>query len=321
MTGDHQVVEVWDSQGDVVEGMQISRKKEVKAYVNIMYGCDNFCSYCIVPYTRGRERSRRPEDIVEEIRQLAFEGTKEVMLLGQNVNSYGNNIDDPVDFADLLKMVNEIEGIERIRFMTSHPKDITQKLIETMAEADKVCEYLHLPIQSGSNVILKNMNRKYTKEHYIDIIERAKALMPELGITTDIILGFPGETESDFIDTVDMIKTIKYDSAFTYLYSKRTGTPAATHDHQVTEEDKHDRMTRLLAVLNPMIHEKMRTFDGKTVEILVEGPSKTSDELLMGRTRQNQIVNFIGDASLIGKLVNIKITKPKKFSLFGEVVE
>lgn len=321
LTGDHQVVEVWDSQGDVVEGMQISRKKEVKAYVNIMYGCDNFCSYCIVPYTRGRERSRRPEDIVEEIRHLALEGTKEVMLLGQNVNSYGNNIDDTVDFADLLRMVNEIEGIERIRFMTSHPKDITQKLIETMAEADKVCEYLHLPIQSGSNVILKNMNRKYTKEHYIDIIERAKALMPELGITTDIILGFPGETESDFMNTVDMIKTIKYDSAFTYLYSKRTGTPAATHDHQVTEDDKHDRMTRLLAVLNPMIHEKMRTFDGKTVEILVEGPSKTSDELLMGRTRQNQIVNFKGDASLIGKLVNIKITKPKKFSLFGEVVE
>lgn len=315
-----QVVEVWESQGDVVEGLHANRKREIKAFVNIMYGCDNFCAYCIVPYTRGRERSRKPEDIIREIEELAANGTKEVMLLGQNVNSYGLNLDEPVDFADLLRMVNDIEGLERIRFMTSHPKDITQKVLDTMAEGKKICEYLHLPIQSGSNPILKKMNRKYTKEQYLDIVERARKLMPELGVSTDIILGFPGESQTDFMETIDVIKQVGYDSAFTYLYSKRTGTPAATHENQVSEDDKHERMNYLLSVLNPMIEMKMKSFMDKEVEVLVEGYSKSSKEILMGRTRQNHTVNFEGTPSHIGKIVKVKITKPRRFSLFGEII-
>ena len=318
LTGKGQVVEVWDTEGDVIEGMRSNRKKEVKAYVNIMFGCDNFCTYCIVPYTRGRERSRKLEDIVEEIRSLALNGTKEVMLLGQNVNSYGKTLENPADFADLLLAVNAIEGLERIRFMTSHPKDISQKLIETMAAADKVCEYLHLPVQAGSNSVLKRMNRRYTREQYLDILERARGLMPELGVTTDIIMGFPGETDEDFAETVDIVKRVGYDSAFTYLYSIRTGTPAAKFEDQVPEDVKHARITELLSVLNPMVEEKMHSYEGKSVEILVEDFSKSSKAVLMGRTRNNLTVTFEGDAELIGKLVMVKITKPKKFSLFGE---
>ena len=318
LTGKGQVVEVWDTEGDVIEGMRSNRKKEVKAYVNIMFGCDNFCTYCIVPYTRGRERSRKLEDIVEEIRSLALNGTKEVMLLGQNVNSYGKTLENPADFADLLLAVNAIEGLERIRFMTSHPKDISQKLIETMAAADKVCEYLHLPVQAGSNSVLKRMNRRYTREQYLDILDRARGLMPELGVTTDIIMGFPGETDEDFAETVDIVKRVGYDSAFTYLYSIRTGTPAAKFEDQVPEDVKHARITELLSVLNPMVEEKMHSYEGKSVEILVEDFSKSSKAVLMGRTRNNLTVTFEGDAELIGKLVMVKITKPKKFSLFGE---
>jgi tRNA-2-methylthio-N6-dimethylallyladenosine synthase len=318
LTGKGQVVEVWDTEGDVIEGMRSNRKKEVKAYVNIMFGCDNFCTYCIVPYTRGRERSRKLEDIVEEIRSLALNGTKEVMLLGQNVNSYGKTLENPADFADLLLAVNAIEGLERIRFMTSHPKDISQKLIETMAAADKVCEYLHLPVQAGSNSVLKRMNRRYTREQYLDILDRARSLMPELGVTTDIIMGFPGETDEDFAETVDIVKRVGYDSAFTYLYSIRTGTPAAKFEDQVPEDVKHARITELLSVLNPMVEEKMHSYAGKSVEILVEDFSKSSKAVLMGRTRNNLTVTFEGDAELIGKLVMVKITKPKKFSLFGE---
>ena len=318
LTGKGQVVEVWDTEGDVIEGMRSNRKKEVKAYVNIMFGCDNFCTYCIVPYTRGRERSRKLEDIVEEIRSLALNGTKEVMLLGQNVNSYGKTLENPADFADLLLAVNAIEGLERIRFMTSHPKDISQKLIETMAAADKVCEYLHLPVQAGSNSVLKRMNRRYTREQYLDILDRARGLMPELGVTTDIIMGFPGETDEDFAETVDIVKRVGYDSAFTYLYSIRTGTPAAKFEDQVPEDVKHARITELLSVLNPMVEERMHSYEGKSVEILVEDFSKSSKAVLMGRTRNNLTVTFEGDAELIGKLVMVKITKPKKFSLFGE---
>ena len=315
-----QVVEVWENQGDVVEGLHANRKRDIKAFVNIMYGCDNFCAYCIVPYTRGRERSRRPDDILQEIQELAANGTKEVMLLGQNVNSYGKNLETPIDFADLLRMVNDIEGLERIRFMTSHPKDITQKLLETMAEGDKICEYLHLPIQAGSDRILYKMNRKYTKDQYLDIVNRARQLMPELGVSTDLMLGFPGEDDSDFMETIDVIKQVGYDSAFTYLYSKRTGTPAATHEGQVTEEKKHEHMDYLLGVLNPMIEERMLTFKDREVEVLVEGFSKTSKSVLFGRTRQNHSVTFEGDPSYIGKVVTVKITKPKRFSLFGEII-
>jgi len=315
-----QVVEIWDNEGDVIEGLAITRKKEIKAYVNIMYGCDNFCAYCIVPYTRGRERSRKPEDILEEVRMLAASGTKEIMLLGQNVNSYGGKMDTDMDFADLLAKVNEIEGIERIRFMTSHPKDLSQKLIETMAKSERVCEYLHLPVQAGSNAILKKMNRKYTQEQYLDIISRAKALMPNLGLSTDIILGFPGETEEDFQDTMHLVKTVGYDAAFTYLYSIRTGTPAATFENQVSDEVKHDRIKRLLEVLNPSITIRMQAMQDQVVEVLVEDYSKSSRDVLMGRTRSNLTVTFEAPGELIGKLVDIKITRPKNFSLHGEVV-
>lgn len=320
LSGKGQVVEVWENEGDVVEGMKSIRKKELKAYVNIMYGCDNFCTYCIVPYTRGRERSRKVEDIVEEITSLALNGTKEVMLLGQNVNSYGKTLESETDFADLLVAVNAIEGIERIRFMTSHPKDISQKLLETMANADKVCEYLHLPVQAGSNEVLKRMNRRYTREQYLDIVSRARKLMPDLGITTDIIMGFPGETDADFQDTVDMIKEVGYDSAFTYLYSIRTGTPAAKFEDQVSEEVKHARITELLSILNPIVEARMKSFEGKVVEVLVEDYSKKSNDSLMGRTRNNLTVTFDGSADLIGKLAQIKITRPKQFSLHGELV-
>lgn len=321
LTGKGQVVEVWEKEGDVVEGLRSVRKKTVKAYVNIMYGCNNFCTYCIVPYTRGRERSRKVEDIVDEVRTLAEAGTREVMLLGQNVNSYGKTLETPVDFADLLMAVNEIEGIERIRFMTSHPKDISQKLLDTMAKADKVCEYLHLPFQAGSNNVLKRMNRRYTREQYLDIIHRARALMPDLGVTTDIIMGFPGETDEDFEDTLDIIKRVGYDSAFTYLYSIRTGTPAATYEDQVPEDVKHARITELLGILNPIVNERMKSFDGKVVELLVEDFSKSSKDILMGRTRNNLTVTFDGTPDLIGKLVNVKITRPKQFSLYGELIE
>jgi tRNA-2-methylthio-N6-dimethylallyladenosine synthase len=317
----HQVVEIWENEGDVIEGLAVTRKKEIKAYVNIMYGCDNFCAYCIVPYTRGRERSRKPEDILEEIRMLAAAGTKEIMLLGQNVNSFGKKDDgNNVDFADLLAMVNEIEGIERIRFMTSHPKDLSQKLIETMAKSEHVCEYLHLPVQAGSNDVLKKMNRKYTREQYLDIIGRAKALMPNLGLSTDIILGFPGETEADFQDTLNLIETVGYDAAFTYLYSIRTGTPAATFEDQVSEDEKHDRIRRLLEVLNPSITLRLQSMQDQVVEVLAEDYSKSSRDVLMGRTRNNLTVTFEAPGELIGKLVEVKVTRPKNFSLHGEVV-
>lgn len=315
-----QVVEVWETEGDVIEGLAANRKKEIKAYVNITYGCDNFCSYCIVPYTRGRERSRKAEDILDEIKTLVENGTKEVMLLGQNVNSYGKALEEDIDFADLLVMVNDIEGLERIRFMTSHPKDISLKLIDTMAACDKVCEYLHLPVQSGSDAILKKMNRKYTQAQYLETIAYAKKVMPDLGITTDIILGFPGETEEDFAETMKLMKLVGYEAAFTYLYSIRTGTPAATYENQVDEDVKHDRIKRLLEVLNPSITEKMTQKKDQIVEVLVEDYSKSSKEVLMGRTRNNYTVTFEAPPELIGKLIEVKITRPKNFSLHGEVV-
>jgi len=316
-----QVVEVWQSEGDIIEGLPVDRKYDVKAYVNIMYGCNNFCAYCIVPYTRGRERSRKPEDVLEEIRDLAQNGVKEVMLLGQNVNSYGKTFETPYDFSDLLRDVNAIEGLERIRFMTSHPKDISDKLLETMAASEHICEYLHLPVQAGSNRVLKAMNRKYTREQYLDIVKRARALMPDLSISTDIIVGFPGETDEELHETIALIEEVAYDSAFTYLYSKRTGTPAAEIEDLTTEAEKKARFQELLKRVNEIIKKKINTYQDKTVEVLVENISKHDDGVLMGRTRQNHTVNFEGDVSLIGCLVHVKITKPRNFSLFGEIVD
>ena len=318
------LVDVWDVDGEVVEGLKSNRKFDIKAFVNIMYGCNNFCTYCIVPYTRGRERSRKPSDIIDEIKSLVENGVKEVTLLGQNVNSYGKTLDEDqrITFAQLLRQVNEIDGLERIRFMTSHPKDISDDVIFAMRDCDKVCEFLHLPFQAGSTSLLKKMNRHYTKEAYLAIIEKAKKEIPDLAFSTDIMIGFPGETDQDVDDTIDICEEVRYDSAFTFIYSKRRGTPAAKMEDQIPEDIKHQRFERVLEVVNRISAEKNAEYMGKTLEVLVEGASKKNDAVMTGRSRQNKTVNFIGgDLSLIGKLVQVKITDPKSFSLNGELVK
>ncbi|AOT72925.1 tRNA (N6-isopentenyl adenosine(37)-C2)-methylthiotransferase MiaB [Geosporobacter ferrireducens] len=318
---DHMIVEVWDEEGTVVEGIPVVRKYGLKAFVNIMYGCNNFCTYCIVPYTRGRERSRNPEDIVEEIKQLVAQGTKEVTLLGQNVNSYGKTLENKIDFSDLLIQINETEGLERIRFMTSHPKDLSPRLIEAMRDCDKICEHIHLPVQSGSTKILKEMNRHYTKEQYLDLVTQLKASIPNIAITTDIIVGFPGETEEDFLETLDLVKQVEYDSAFTFLYSVREGTPAAKLTEQVPEDVKHERFNRLLNTLNEIIARKNMDYKDAVVEVLVEGESKNDASKLMGRTRSSKLVNLSGSKDLIGQLAQVKITEARTFSLNGIAID
>lgn len=321
MDSESMLVDVWDVDGEVVEGLRSSRKFELKAFVNIMYGCNNFCTYCIVPYTRGRERSREVKDILDEIKELVKNGTKEVTLLGQNVDSYGKTLDEKVTFAQLLRKVNEIEGLERIRFMTSHPKDISDEVIYAMRDCEKVCEFLHLPVQCGSTSLLKKMNRHYSKEYYLDIIEKARREIPDIAFSTDLMIGFPGETEEDVLDTIDVVRKVKYDTAFTFIYSKRKGTPAANMENQIPEQVKHERFNRVLEAVNEEIAKISESYKDKVVEVLVEGRSKTDENLLTGRTRQNKLVNFTGgNDDLVGKLVNVKITSPKSFSLQGELV-
>lgn len=323
MDSDSILVDVWDVDGEVVEGLRSSRKFELKAFVNIMYGCNNFCTYCIVPYTRGRERSRIPEDIINEIKELAANGTKEITLLGQNVDSYGKTLEEDITFAQLLRMVNEVEGLERIRFMTSHPKDISDEVIYAMRDCDKVCEFLHLPVQCGSTSLLKKMNRHYSKEDYLRIIEKAKAEIPGIAFSTDLMIGFPGETEEDLLDTIDVVEKVKYDNAFTFIYSKREGTPAAKMEDQIPEDVKHERFNRVLAKVNEILAGLNAQYVGKTVEVLIEGKSKTDESKFTGRTRQNKLVNFTvknPEADLLGKLMNVKITEATTFSLVGEEV-
>lgn len=321
MDSESMLVDVWDFDGEVVEGLRSNRKFELKAFVNIMYGCNNFCTYCIVPYTRGRERSREVKDILDEIKELVKNGTKEVTLLGQNVDSYGKTLDEKVTFAQLLRKVNEIEGLERIRFMTSHPKDISDEVIYAMRDCEKVCEFLHLPVQCGSTSLLKKMNRHYSKEYYLDIIEKARREIPDIAFSTDLMIGFPGETEEDVLDTIDVVRKVKYDTAFTFIYSKRKGTPAANMENQIPEQVKHERFNRVLEAVNEEIAKISESYKDKVVEVLVEGRSKTDETLLTGRTRQNKLVNFTGgNDDLVGKLVNVKITSPKSFSLQGELV-
>ena len=322
MESEGMIVDVWDVDGEVVEGLRSSRKFELKAFVNIIYGCNNFCTYCIVPYTRGRERSREVSDIVNEIKELVAKGTKEVTLLGQNVDSYGKTLENPVTFAELLRIVNEIEGLERIRFMTSHPKDISDEVIYAIRDCDKVCEFIHLPVQCGSTSLLKKMNRHYSKEHYLEIIEKAKKEIPDVAFSTDLMIGFPGETEEDVLDTIDVVRKVKYDTAFTFIYSKREGTPAARMENQIPEDVKHERFNRVLAAVNEEIAKISKSYQDKVVEVLVEGRSKTDENLLTGRTRQNKLVNFTGGSEdIIGQLVNVKITQPRSFSLQGELVK
>jgi tRNA-2-methylthio-N6-dimethylallyladenosine synthase len=322
MGRDKTLVDVWEVDGEVVEGLKSSRKFELKAYVNIMYGCNNFCTYCIVPYTRGRERSRTPEDIMDEIKTLVANGTKEITLLGQNVDSYGKTLDTKITFAELLRMVNDIEGIERVRFMTSHPKDISDEVIYAIRDCDKVCEFLHLPIQIGSTRLLKKMNRHYTKDYYLDIIEKARKEVPDIAFSTDLMIGFPGETDEDIEDTLDVLEKVRYDSAFTFIYSKRKGTPAAEMDDQIPEEVTHKRFQKVLDLVNKISGEINHSYKDKVVEVLVEGRSKNQEDKLSGRTRQNKLVNFEGgNEDLVGKLVNVKVTEARTFSLNGVMVD
>lgn len=314
------IIEIWDAEGDIIEGLPIQREGDIKAFVTIMYGCNNFCTYCIVPYTRGRERSRNPESIIKEIEELSSKGYKEITLLGQNVNSYGKDLNN-ITFAGLLRMVNEVEGIERIRFMTSHPKDLTDDVILAIKECKKVCEQIHLPVQSGSTQILKKMNRKYTKEDYLNLVERIKSQVKGAVLTTDIIVGFPGETEEDFNETLDLVSRVEYDSAFTFIYSVRKGTPAERYETQVPEAVKHERFNRLVKLLNSISERKNSEYKNKLVEVLVEGYSKNDETKLTGRTRTGKLVNFTGgDISLKGKLVNVRITEPQTWTLQGELV-
>lgn len=314
------VCEIYNEETEIVEGLPLDRESSIKAFVTIMYGCNNFCTYCIVPYVRGRERSRKPEDIENEIKDLVSNGYKEITLLGQNVNSYGKGLDEEIDFAKLLRRINEIDGLERIRFMTSHPKDLSDDVIYAIRDCEKICEQIHLPVQSGSDDVLKKMNRHYDREKYLSIIEKIKKEIPGVAITTDIIVGFPGESEEDFEGTLDMIKEVEYDSAFTFIYSRRKYTPADMMLNQVDDSVKHERFNRLVEVVNEICAKKNLEYEGKCVEVLVEGPSKNDDNKLMGRTRTGKLVNFTGSKDSIGKLVNVKITKASSFSLKGEEV-
>jgi len=305
--------------GAVIEGIPVVRDRGVKAWLSIMYGCNNFCTYCIVPYVRGRERSREPEDIIAEAKRLVEEGYKDITLLGQNVNSYGKDLSRDVDFADLLRMVNEIPGEFLIRFMTSHPKDATEKLFKTMAECEKCAHQLHLPVQSGNDHILKIMNRNYTREKYISQVELAKKYMPDLVLTTDIIVGFPGETEEEFEDTITLCEQVRYDAMFTFIYSKRVGTPAAAMPDPYTREDKQKHFDRLMDVSNRISGEKHREYEGKTVRVLVDGETGKEEYNLSSRTNGGRLVHLHADKSLIGQFVDVKIKSSNTWALYGEI--
>lgn len=320
ITGEKLVDEIWEIDGLVAEGLPVARKDGLKAWVSIMYGCNNFCTYCIVPYVRGRERSRDWKDIIGEIEGLADDGYREITLLGQNVNSYGLDIENGVNFPELLRKVNQVKGIERIRFMTSHPKDFSDELIDVVAECEKVCEHIHLPFQSGSTAILDKMNRRYTKEDYLRLVQKIKSKVPRVSLSTDIIVGFPGETEEDFEETLNVIKEVKFDLAYTFIYSKRVGTPAAQMETQVDEGVKKRRFDRLLDTIYKIMDENGEAYVGNVEEVLVEGVSKTDADVLTGRTRTNRIVNFTGDQSLIGNLVIVEIVSQHRWYLLGRVL-
>ena len=314
------VIDIWESTDQIVENLPIERKFKFKSGVNIMFGCNNFCSYCIVPYVRGRERSRKPEDIIEEIKTLVDDGVVEIMLLGQNVNSYGKGLEEECSFATLLDKVCAIDGLKRVRFMTSHPKDLSDELIDAIARNPKVCRHFHLPLQSGSTDILAKMNRHYTKEDYLLLVEKIRAKVPDIALTTDIIVGFPGETEEDFLETMDVVDKVQYDSAFTFIYSKRTGTPAAAMDNQVPEDVVKDRFDRLLELVQKHGHEKANSYTGQIVEVLVEDVNEQDQTMVTGKMGNNSTVHFKGDASMIGTLVNVRLDCCKGFYYIGEIV-
>ena len=314
------VIDIWKDTDKIVENLPVERKYSFKSGINIMFGCNNFCSYCIVPYVRGRERSRNPKDIIREIEGLVADGVVEIMLLGQNVNSYGKNLEDPITFAQLLQEVEKIEGLERIRFMTSHPKDLSDELIEVMKHSKKICRHLHLPLQSGSTKILKAMNRRYTKEQYLELAEKIRKEIPDMAITTDIIVGFPGETKEDVDETIDVIRRVKYDNAFTFIYSKRTGTPAAAME-QVPEELVKEQFDRVLKTVQETAREQVSRYQGQTCDVLVEEINENDNSLVTGRMSNNTLVHFPGDASLVGKLVNVSLDECHGFYYMGHMVQ
>lgn len=314
-------VDVWEDGERVIEGVPTKRKFNHKALVNITFGCNNFCTYCIVPYTRGREKSREVDDILGEIRGLIAEGCKEITLLGQNVNSYGKTLEDKVTFAELLRKINALEGIERVRFMTSHPKDLSDELIAAMAECDSVCNHIHLPFQAGNNRVLETMNRKYTKEQYLELVDKIRKVIPDIAITTDIIVGFPGETYGEFQDTLDVVKKVGFDYAFTYLYSIREGTPAAEMEAQVPDDEKNIRFKELLDTLNPIAYEKNLNMVGRIEPVLVEGESKNNSSVMSGRTESGKLVNFKSSHELIGSIVKVKIDEARTWTLNGSLIE
>ena len=318
---DSMLVEIWQETDTIVEDLPVERKYFFKSGVNIMFGCNNFCSYCIVPYVRGRERSRNPKDIIKEIEQLVSEGVVEVMLLGQNVNSYGKNLDEPMTFAELLKEVEKIEGLERIRFMTSHPKDLSDDLIAVMKHSKKICRHLHLPLQSGSTRILEVMNRRYTKEQYLALAHKIRAEIPDISLTTDIIVGFPGETAQDVDETIAVVKDVAYDNAFTFIYSKRTGTPAAAMPNPTSDEEIKKNFDRLLKVVQETAKSRVGRLTGEVHSALVEELNEQDASLVSGRLSNNTIVHFPGDASLIGKIVNVKLLEAHGFYYIGEISE
>ncbi len=321
LLSNHKVEDIWEGTTEIVEELPTVRKYSFKSGVNIMYGCNNFCSYCIVPYVRGRERSRNPEDIINEIKELVSNGVVEIMLLGQNVNSYGKTLDNPISFASLLEKIENIDGLKRIRFMTSHPKDLSDELIEVMAKSKKICKQMHLPLQSGSSRLLKIMNRHYDKEQYLTLVEKLRNAIPDIGLTTDIIVGFPGETEDDFLETIDVVRKAQYDSAFTFIYSKRSGTPAAQMDNQVPEDIVKDRFNRLLEVVNEISNSKTSLLANTVQEVLVEEENKKIEGYVTGRLSNNSVVHLKGSTDLIGQIVNVELKEAKGFYYMGEIVK
>ena len=319
------IEDIIDIDGEIIEGLPIKRNDNIKASVTIMYGCNNFCSYCIVPYVRGRERSRKPEDIINEVRELADKGYKEITLLGQNVNSYmrnevlENQNEKITSFAKLLYAVNEIKGIERIRFISPHPKDFTEDVIDAIKKCDKVCKLIHLPLQSGNSRVLKEMNRKYTKQQYLELVEKMKKEIPNLTLSTDIIVGFPGETDEEFEDTLDVVKKVNFEQVYMFIYSRRVGTPADRMQNQVPEEQKHIRFEKLKKLVEEQIEEKNKKYINTIQKVLVEGKSKNNEDMLTGRTDSNKVVIFKGNDNLIGQIINLKIVSEHMWYLKGEV--
>ena len=321
LESDRMIIDVWKDTDQIVEDLPNERKYAFKSGVNIMFGCNNFCSYCIVPYVRGRERSREAKDIVREIEALVKDGVVEVMLLGQNVNSYGKNLEQPMTFAELLREIEQIDGLERIRFMTSHPKDLSDDLIEVMANSKKICPHLHLPLQSGSSRILKAMNRRYDKEKYLALAKKIRERMPDIALTTDIIVGFPGETEEDFQETLDVVRQVRYDSAFTFIYSKRTGTPAAVMEDQIPEDVVKDRFDRLLKEVQTISKEMAERFTGNEETVLVEEKNSQMNGYVTGRLGNNHVVHFEGSEELIGKLIRVRLDECRGFYYMGTMLD